>query len=85
MTPHEIDLHIDALILHGFAPGDRPLIAQALQQELTRLLTEQGVPSSLTHSIEVPHLQGANVQAASGLSPRAIGTQVAQSIYTSLG
>jgi hypothetical protein len=33
-----INLHIEELVLHGFAPGDRHRISEAVEQELTRLI-----------------------------------------------
>ena len=34
-------------MLHGFAPGDRYRIGDAVERELARLFAEQGVPPSL--------------------------------------
>ena len=42
-----IELHIEELVLHGFAPADRYRIGDTVQRELTRLLAEQGMPASL--------------------------------------
>jgi hypothetical protein len=42
-----LDLSIEELVLHGFRPGDRYAIADAVERELTRLFTEQGVPPGL--------------------------------------
>ena len=50
--PHPVELHIDELVLHGFAPGDRYPIGDAVEHELTRLFAEQGIPRSLTVNIE---------------------------------
>ena len=57
MTP-DIELDIDELVLHGFAPGDRAGIAGAVQSELTRLFAEHGVPARLNTSSMIPHLDG---------------------------
>ena len=48
MTPYNIELHIEELVLHGFAPKDRYTIGEAVQRELSRLFAEQGVHSSLS-------------------------------------
>ncbi|HEY9662752.1 MAG TPA: hypothetical protein V6C65_30230, partial [Allocoleopsis sp.] len=82
--PIELDLHIEQLILHGFAPGDRQVIASALQQELTRLFHEQGIPPSMQRGGEIPQLEGGQFQVVAGTPPQAIGTQIAQSIYGGL-
>jgi len=39
----DIHLHIEELVLHGFAPGDRHQISEAMQQELTRLISEKNI------------------------------------------
>lgn len=52
MTPENIELHIEKLVLHGFAPGAHSRIGEAVQQELTRLFLEQGVPRSLSQGGE---------------------------------
>jgi hypothetical protein len=41
-----INLHIEELILHGFAREERYAIGEALQNELQRLFTTQGLPQS---------------------------------------
>ena len=46
-APMNIELEIDELVLHGVAPTDRVAVGEAVQHELTRLLTERGVPPSL--------------------------------------
>ena len=79
-----VELHIEELVLHRFAPGDRHHIAEAMQQELTRLLA-QGVPRSLANSQELGQLDGGSFEMVAGMPPAAIGIQVAQSIYTRLG
>lgn len=52
-----IEIHIDALNLHGFPAKDRYRIAEAVQQELGRLLTERGLPASFRTGTSVPQLQ----------------------------
>ena len=42
-----VDLHIDELLLDGFAPAERRRVGAALASELERLLTERGVPEAL--------------------------------------
>jgi len=39
-----IEVHIEELILEGFAPGDRWRVGAAVQEELGRLFSRQGVP-----------------------------------------
>ena len=85
MLPRNIELQIEELVLRGFAPEDRYLIGEAVQQELTRLLTERGVPPSLARGGEIGHLDGGTFAMSSGMKAEAIGSQIAQNIYGGLG
>ena len=76
-----IELHIEELILEGFAPGDRYRIGEAMEHELTRLFSEQGVPSSLAQSGEVARLDGGAFHVAFGTNAEAVGKQVAKAVY----
>lgn len=44
MRTSNINLHIEELVLHGFAPGDRYTIADAVERELSHLLAQQFTP-----------------------------------------
>lgn len=81
MTPQQIELHIEELVLHGFAPGDRQSIGEAVQQELTRLIAARGLPASLMQRGEVARLSGGSFNVVPGAPAGAIGAQVAQAIY----
>jgi hypothetical protein len=82
-----IELHIEELALHGFALKDRYAIGQALKTELVRLLTEQGMPGSLTVGAEVdaPRLDAGSFAAAPEVGAEGLGAQIAQSVYQGLG
>jgi hypothetical protein len=85
MAPYNLNLQIDQLVLHGFPVGDRHHIQAAIQQELTRLFTEQGVPPSLTQGGGVNQVNGGSFEMTVGAKADAIGTQIARSIYGGLG
>jgi len=76
-----VRLHIEELVLDGFPPGDRYRIAAAVEVELTRLLTERGVPPGLASGGAVPSLDGGSFGVAPEARPDRIGAQVAQSVY----
>jgi hypothetical protein len=76
-----VEINIEQLILHGFSPGDRHGIAQALQQELRRLCAEQGVPASLATASSVHRLDAGGFRMASGAKAETVGKQVARSVY----
>jgi hypothetical protein len=79
-----LELHIEELILHDFPPDKRWVIAAAIEQELTRLFTEQGVPAMLAQGGAIPRLDGVSFEVGTGEMPAAIGRQVAQAIYRGL-
>lgn len=79
-----IEIHIEELVLHGFEHTDRFRIGTAVAGELTRLLTERGIPPSLSHNRELPRLDGGTFNLAPNTKPELFGTQVAQGIYGGL-
>jgi hypothetical protein len=79
-----IDLHIDELILRGLPYAQRQRIAAAIEQELTRLLTERGVPSSLASGGFVPRIMLDGFSIPTDAKPAAIGSQIARDIYGNL-
>ena len=83
-----VELHIDELVLHGFARGDRHAIARAVEQELARLLATQfavqGMPRSFAESVEHTRLDAGAFKVAQGAGSEAIGSQIAQSVHQGL-
>ena len=84
MMPKNIELHIEELVLHGFSPGDRYRIGEAVERELSRLLADRGVPQSLERGGEVANMDGGGFEVAQGSSAQVIGTQVAKAVYGEL-
>ena len=81
-----IHLYIDRLILDGL-PVDRmhaPQVQMAVEAELTRLLTERGLGSSIT-SGAVPSIPVNGMQFSASSTPKQLGTQIAQSVYNGIG
>ena len=75
MNPREIDVHIEELVLHGFEPANRWLIADALERELHGLLTVKGVPSQWLSSPE--RIEAAKISSASLTKPKRAGVEIA--------
>jgi hypothetical protein len=84
MRPANIELHIEELVLHGFAPGDRHLIGDAVERELKRLFAEQGAPASLAQIGARDYLDGGAFEAPRAARAGAIGAQIAQNLYGGL-
>ena len=76
----DIVIEIDELVLHGFPPGDRYRIGEAVQAELARILGERGLPGAWTEGAAT-RLDGGAFNVASGMPAAAIGTGVAEAVY----
>jgi hypothetical protein len=80
-----VEVRIDELVLHGFAPGDRYVIGEAVERELARLLGERGVPSSLGVDSATDEIGGATFNISQKTKPPAIGREIAQAVYGGFG
>jgi hypothetical protein len=78
-----VELHIEELVLLGFAPRDRFRIADAVERELARLL-ESGGLSAEARPVAMEELDGGAFRVARGAQPHSIGSRVGQSIFTAL-
>ncbi|HEV8354086.1 MAG TPA: hypothetical protein VGR24_07805 [bacterium] len=83
MTPRVVELHIERLILHGYAHADRHDIAASLQRELGLLLADR-MPRSLLHPSHIPSLDAGAFTAARDARPKHTGTQAARMIHGGL-
>ena len=79
-----VELHVEALVLHGFSPGDRHRIGAAFRSELARLLAEQGAPRAVDGGFDAPRLDGGSFQMTPHATPRAVGADVARAVYRGL-
>ena len=79
-----VELHIEELVLHGFAPGDRYRIGDAVERELSRLFAEQGTPPALARGGDIGRLDGGSFEAKPGSRAETIGIQAAQAVYGGL-
>ncbi len=84
MRPKNIELHIEELVLHGFAQGDRYRIAEAVERELVQLFAERGVPRSLSKGGEIERMDGGVFEMARSSKPEGIGAHVARAVYGGL-
>ncbi len=80
-----IGIRIEELVLHGFPPGDRHRIGDAVEQELARLLGSQGVPLHASSGREIEEIDAGSISLAAGAHTRAIGGQIAAAVYGALG
>jgi hypothetical protein len=83
MIRPDVRLHIEELVLHGFAPGDRYAIAHALEQELSLLLTNYLAEGNDLARLnwEQERVDAGAFQVEPRTLPDGIGTQVAQAVH----
>ena len=81
MKPQQIELHIEQLVLHGFPSRDRAAIGEALQQELQRLIAEQGIQLETVRQAGRGRLDAGSFNMQAGETPTGIGTQIAHTVY----
>lgn len=82
-----VRLHIDRLVLDGFATGagDRPRIQRAFEAELARLIAENGLSPDLTVGGALPSLAVPQMSVARDAKPAQIGAAIASALYGGLG
>ena len=78
-----VSVHIDRLVLHGFARADGEAIASGLREQLARVLEDANALRALTASGDVPRLRARSVQIDRGARAVAIGEDVARAITES--
>jgi hypothetical protein len=81
MTRGNVELHIEELVLDGFAPADRYDIGDAVERELARLFADRGATPQLSQSAEIVNLDGGVFEVAQSTKPGVIGSQIAQALY----
>ena len=81
---HPVSLHVETLVLDGFMPGDRHRIGEAVQRELERLVSTQGLAPLLARENSIARLDGGAFQVAPSAKADAIGSQIAQALYGGL-
>ena len=79
MNPREIEVHIEELVLHGFAASARWQIGDALESELRGLLAAQGLPRAWLSNPE--RIQTAAIQSARLTKPASAGFEIAAAAY----
>jgi hypothetical protein len=73
-------VHIDRLVLRGFAREDRDGIAEGVRQQLGELLVNAGAAQNLTDMPSIHRLSVGNVHVAHGAKPIHIGKLIAGGI-----
>jgi hypothetical protein len=78
-----VKLHIERLILEGItlSARERAVLNGAVTTELTRLISEGGLPAAMPARGIVPSLAAGTVQLGHDNNPILLGQQIAQAVY----
>jgi hypothetical protein len=79
-----VDLHIEELVLHGFAARDRGRIAAAVESELARLLSAGSAQALLGNPAGLESLNGGVFEVKAGAQPQDAGKQIARAVFRGL-
>jgi hypothetical protein len=77
-----IVIEIDELVLHGFPPGDRYRIGEAVQAELARIFAERGLPDAWRGGGAAARLDGGSFDARR--PGEAVGGGIANAVMSAL-
>ena len=84
MNDNPVSLHIERIVLDGFpvtTPGSTMQIQTAVQNELTRLLNQNGLPPT---SVSLAAITAPDFQITGKPAPAELGRNIARSIFASL-
>jgi hypothetical protein len=81
-----INIHIERLVLDGLpvARHEGSLVQAAVEAELARLLTAQGLPPNLMSGGAMPSVPGGAIQFGAQSSPAHLGKQIARAVHGGL-
>ena len=82
-----INVHIERLILDGLPVShrERPVLQAAVEAELVRLLSVDGLAPHLLTAGAIPCMSGGSIQPSSDGNPNILGQQIAQAVYGEIG
>jgi len=83
-APAAVEVFIEELVLHGFSPGDRYRLGDAVEQEMARLLTEGGPPRSWAQGTDQAFLDCGRIELDSATPADKIGTRLAEAVVGGL-
>lgn len=79
-----IEIQIEELVLEGFSPFDRYRIGEAVQRELTRLVSGPELAREFRHDVAIESVDAGAIQMQANARGEFTGAQIAQAVYSSL-
>jgi hypothetical protein len=80
----DLELHIEQLVLHGFAPEVAHHLGEVVQHELQRLLAQRAGAPTFAASHEVARIDAGAVAVEPGSGAQQVGAALAQAIYAGM-
>jgi hypothetical protein len=82
-----VRLHIERLVVEGvpLGPGGGARLQAAVEQELTRLLTRDGLNPALTNAGAILRLPAPSIQLDGGNKPAELGRRIARAVHGGIG
>ena len=82
-----INLHIDRLVLDGLPieHQDGLRVKAAVEAELSRLLTANGLANSLRAGVAMPSVPAPGIQMSRDRNPTRLGQEIGRAIYGGIG
>jgi len=84
MNPPRVVITIESLSFTGLGVRDGHRVGQVLQQELTRLVQDRGVPAGLVAGREISTLKLPSLSPTMRRAPDPLGQALANALYDSL-
>jgi hypothetical protein len=84
MTPFDLELHVDEMVLEGVDPAHRETVANAMRAELAALLARGGVRADLLRGGAL-RLEGGSLTVEPGLAPAELGARIARAVHSGMG
>jgi hypothetical protein len=82
-----VRLTIDRLVIDGIdvAAADRPRLQRAVESELARLITRDGIHGELASGIAVPSISVPAIGVGAAPTPQRLGNAIASSVHDGIG
>ncbi len=81
VTPKQIEIHIEELVLHDVDPADRQAVADALHAELQALVAREGISRLLADPGLAARGAPGPITLAPGSRPAQLGAHVARALH----
>lgn len=81
MKPKTINLHIDRIVLDGVGHLSHSQLSLAIERELHRLISMQGLHSSLYQSGSINQITTKPISLTAQIREKSLGNKIANTVY----